>query len=308
MKVQNKKTEWHPAMYCALKLELRDNKEDLEYKQELELTSKPIRTDMMILKKNKNVSIKNPIGHIFREHNLIEYKSPDDALNIDTFYKTIAYASFYKINTRYVNEIKASDMTITFIREGKPKKLISQLDSIGMNVRKTQRGVYIVENRMFGKIQIIVTKELNTDECLWITSLTKTLSESHAKKIIAASKGISEKDEMEYVSALMEVVVKENEKMFHEMKGVDNMCNALRELMQPEFEETKKKAMNEGREKGIEEGIEEGRKKGKKEGIDMLSSAVLSLSAGRSEKQLSEDGYDEETIEKAVLLYKSLHK
>ncbi len=47
--------------------------------------------DLLIIKKPANVQIENEIGHIFKKYNVVEYKSPDDSLSIDDFYKTTGY-------------------------------------------------------------------------------------------------------------------------------------------------------------------------------------------------------------------------
>lgn len=54
---------------------------------------KPLQIDCTVVKVKKNCRIKNEIGKIFRTHNIFEYKSPKDELNIDTFYKAVAYAA-----------------------------------------------------------------------------------------------------------------------------------------------------------------------------------------------------------------------
>ena len=43
----------------------------------------------------------------------MEYKSPEDHLDIDDFYKTGAYASLYKSYGETVDEIKEDDVTVT---------------------------------------------------------------------------------------------------------------------------------------------------------------------------------------------------
>ena len=40
--------------------------------------------------------IQKNIGRIFRQYNIVEYKSPDDYLSIDDFYKVYAYCCLYK--------------------------------------------------------------------------------------------------------------------------------------------------------------------------------------------------------------------
>ncbi len=89
-------TQWHPAFCSALKLELSKNREDLIYFSEYGINTKPIQIDLLIITKTSTAVIENEIGTIFKGHNIIEYKSPDDELNIDTFFKVIAYACLYK--------------------------------------------------------------------------------------------------------------------------------------------------------------------------------------------------------------------
>lgn len=79
------KIQWHPAFCAAAELELRSNKGDLEFKREYNLSKKPLQMDLLIIEKRKGVQIQNEIGKIFRGHNIIEYKSPDDGMTIDDF-------------------------------------------------------------------------------------------------------------------------------------------------------------------------------------------------------------------------------
>ena len=74
------KIQWHPAFCAAAELELRFNKDDLEFKREYNLSKKPLQMDLLIIEKRKGVQIQNEIGKIFRGHNIIEYKSPDDGM------------------------------------------------------------------------------------------------------------------------------------------------------------------------------------------------------------------------------------
>ena len=79
------KIQWHPAFCAAAELELRFNKDDLEFKREYNLSKKPLQMDLLIIEKRKGVQIQNEIGKIFRAHNIIEFKSPDDGMTIDNF-------------------------------------------------------------------------------------------------------------------------------------------------------------------------------------------------------------------------------
>ena len=83
--------QWHPAFYGAAELEFLSNKGDLEFQREFKLGKEPIRMDLLIIKKLTDIRIENELGHIFKKYNVVEYKSPDDSLSIDDFYKTTGY-------------------------------------------------------------------------------------------------------------------------------------------------------------------------------------------------------------------------
>lgn len=99
--------QWHPGFYGAAELEFLSNKGDLEFQREYNLNKEPIRMDMLIIKKLADVRIKNELGHIFKKYNVVEYKSPDDALSIDDYYKTVGYACLYKGLGETVDQIPA---------------------------------------------------------------------------------------------------------------------------------------------------------------------------------------------------------
>ena len=79
------KIQWHPGFVSAMNLELCENRTDLIYEKEYNLNTKPLEIDLLVIKKDRKVQIINEIGKLFRGHNIMEYKSPKDELNIDTF-------------------------------------------------------------------------------------------------------------------------------------------------------------------------------------------------------------------------------
>ena len=91
MNTKDDKIQWHPAFDAALQIELGDEAKYLEFESEHMLTKKPMQIDVLV-KNDKHVKIQKNIGRIFRQYNIIEYKSPKYDLNIDDFYKTYAYA------------------------------------------------------------------------------------------------------------------------------------------------------------------------------------------------------------------------
>ena len=70
---------------------------------------------------------KKIIGRIFRKYNIIEYKSPDDYLTVNDFYKVYGYCCFYQADTENVLAILPEELTITFICNHYPRMMIQHL-------------------------------------------------------------------------------------------------------------------------------------------------------------------------------------
>ena len=83
--------QWHPAFYAGIQIELEAEADLLLFENEHQLGTKPKEIDVLIVKKERDVSIRKNIGRIFRTHNIVEYKSPKDYLSVDDFYKVYGY-------------------------------------------------------------------------------------------------------------------------------------------------------------------------------------------------------------------------
>lgn len=173
---------WHNAFCAATELELADNADVLNFHREYILGKEPLKIDMLVVHVRKGAVLKNEIARdFFKGHNVIEYKSPEDEANIDTVYKILAYAALYKAETgKYVDAIKDDDITMTIMREAKPLKLFKVLMQKGCGIVSRRRGIYEVEYTIF-PLQIIVTKELDGKDHIWLRSLTKKLTIQDAR-------------------------------------------------------------------------------------------------------------------------------
>ncbi len=67
---KSQKLQWHPAFCSALRLELLEDAENLEFTDEFQLTEKPLQIDCTVVKVKRDCKIKNEIGKIFRKHNI----------------------------------------------------------------------------------------------------------------------------------------------------------------------------------------------------------------------------------------------
>ena len=106
-----------------MRLELVENKKELKFENEYSLSTKPLQIDLLVIRLTGKAPLKNEIGKIFRTHNLLEYKSPGDALGIETYYKVLGYACFYKSLSDQAEDIDPSEITVSFVREGYPREL-----------------------------------------------------------------------------------------------------------------------------------------------------------------------------------------
>ena len=254
------RTQWHPAFCAAVKLELIENKGDLDYTNEYNLNSKPIQMDLLVIKKSKDVEIKNEIGKIFRGHNIMEYKSPEDSLNVDTYVKVLGYACLYKASEVHVGEIVLDDITITLVREGKPRELLKWFVKNDYEVCEVYKGIYYIEKIGSFPIQVIVSGELSTENQKWLTALSSNLKQKDAERIVLQAESLKQKDMKVYADSVLQATIKANEAMFHKIREESEyMCEALRELMKEDLDEALAKGTKLGREAGREEGREEGR-------------------------------------------------
>ena len=133
------KIQWHPGFVAAMNLEFAKNRQDLIFEKEYNLNTKPLEIDLLVIKKGASVRIDNEIGVLFKGHNIMEYKSPEDALDIDAFYKAGAYASLYKAYGEKVDAVGADDVTVSLVREARPDGLFEYF-----RVHKYKISIHIV--------------------------------------------------------------------------------------------------------------------------------------------------------------------
>ena len=236
--------QWHPAFYGAAELELRDNKEDIEFHQEYNLSKEPLRVDLLVVRKLANVQVKNEIGHIFRQYNIIEYKRPGDGLSIDTFYKTVGYACFYKGLGKTEDAIPIQEMSISFFREAYPGKLFTKLESLGMEIKNPYPGIYYIRQwQAMPDIQIVVTGVVDPEKHPALRVLSRNVKEEDARAFVQEASKLTEPEDRNNVDAVLDASVAANRELYETIRRDDPfMCEALRELMKDEIAEREQKA------------------------------------------------------------------
>lgn len=191
-----------------------------------------MQIDELIIKVKDNETIQKNIGRIFRKYNIIEYKSPDDYLTVNDFYKVYGYCCFYQADTENVLAILPEELTITFICNHYPRMMIQHLKKQrNLEIHQAGSGIYYITGDEF-PIQLLITKELDQEENLWLQSLRKDIKDTQEIEFLL--KTYEEKKHSKLYQAAMDVITRANWAAMMEVKG--NMCEALRELMEDEFQ------------------------------------------------------------------------
>jgi len=252
---ERKKIQWHPGFYGGIELDLRDYKDDLVFETEHELSKKPIRMDLLIIYKKTDEEINNSIGRIFRKYNIVEYKGPGDTLSIDVFYKVIGYAGLFKGLGKKVNEIPASELTISFFRYSKPVKLFKDLKNEGAGIENVSPGIYYISGILNIPTQIVVMSELPQNAHLALRILSPGISEEDIRDFIGKAQNYKEPGDRHNADAVMQVCVSANTAAYRKIREEEKMCEALRELMKDEIQAEFDRGHSVGRQEGRQEGI-----------------------------------------------------
>lgn len=70
----DEKVKWHPAFAAAVQLELKEYRKYLEFITEYQLTDEPLRIDVLVIKKLREIRIDKSLGRVFKKYNILEYQ------------------------------------------------------------------------------------------------------------------------------------------------------------------------------------------------------------------------------------------
>ncbi|MDE7275014.1 MAG: hypothetical protein K2N95_18545 [Lachnospiraceae bacterium] len=228
---QTEVIHWHPGFYGAIELELKQNKSDLIFESEHQLSKEPLRMDMLIIKKQGDVVVQNEIGQLFRRYNVLEFKSPDDGLSIDDLFKTIGYACIYKGLGETVDAIPEDELTVSIFREAFPRELFEKLKQSGRRVEERFPGIYYVTGNLLFDTQIVVTKDLSKKAHRYLKLLSKTVKEQDVRELIEDSSLLQTPGDRHNVAAVLEVIFAVDRKLRKAIEEDNAMGEILDEML-----------------------------------------------------------------------------
>ena len=279
MNTNDEKIQWHPAFDAALQIEFGDEAKYLEFDPEHLISKKPMQIDV--------------------------YKSPEDDLDIDDFYKTYAYACLYKSDTEAVDLIPADELTITFVCYHYPRNMLRKLEQDRkMAVEQQDSGIYYLIGDAI-PIQLVIVPKLSKEHNYWLNNLRNDLKAGSEIKNFIES--YSKNKNSKLYQALADAVMRAN---WVKLKEGSNMCEALKELFADDlkelfaddFKESELKGRNAGKMEGKIELVIKKHQKGytAEATADMLEEPVSRIRQIYDVIEKNESDYDAETIYKQL--------
>jgi len=186
---RKKPATYHTAAFDAFLYRLNEyiKNGDITLLDEHRLSRQPLRIDIMIIKKKREVEIDTSWGKIFRQCNVIEYKSPvDSPLTLPVFVKVVhGYAGIYSSQ----NDVKLTDMSATILCHQKPVELFEMLkNELSYKILRKDRGVYYIIQKGCAPekslaVQIVAYSELD-DSDLVLKALRPEIDKATARKVL----------------------------------------------------------------------------------------------------------------------------
>ena len=248
------RSKFHYGFYAAMKVFYDLANAPVSYEQEKELGEEPVRLDFLIIKKHNDAVLDDPIGTFFRRVNLCEYKSPDDGLSIDDFYKAQGYGLIYKSFDRKVNELPVKDMTITLVRHAYPREMIKALRASGFIVTQPHAGIYRFEGEISIPTQLIVSSQLPAGEYYGLKLIAKGCTKSDIIKYAEKSISAGDSNIIANARAVISVCLSVNRKLGEELREDKRMDDVIHEIFKEAFDEAEKRGIKQGLEQGVNQG------------------------------------------------------
>jgi hypothetical protein len=252
------------------------------------LNTEALRIDILVIKKKPGIIIGKDFAEHFRGHNILEYKSPDDTLDVSSYLKVLGYGCLYQT----VESIDYKDVTLTIVSTRRPLALLKELRAHGrLNVVEKYKGIYEIEGEAF-PVRIIASKQLPESENIWLRSLNRELSMDGLTRLNEKNAGM---DRSVSMAAYWDVLTNANIKIIKELAQMSRrpFDDFIKELGLDKVWEAEGIAIGEAR------GEAKGEAKGEKQGLENAIYIIKGLKRHIPPEQLAkESGLPIEEVER----------
>ena len=226
---------------------------NLEYEQEFQLGEEPIRLDFLIIKKRPDVILTDPIGEYFEAVNIFEYKSPEDGLSIDDFYKALGYSFIYKGDNKKVEKLSIRDMTLTLVRHSYPRELMKALIKDGFTVEEQYPGIYRIYAYNLLKVQLIVSSRLPQGKYEGLHLLAKGCTKDDVIRYAEKAATTEDGNVQANVDTVLSTCLDINKKVGKQLEEDKAMSDVIKKIVRRHLDAARQEGMQEGRQEGINE-------------------------------------------------------
>lgn len=95
-------------------------------------------------------------------------------------------------------------------------------------------------------MQIIVSRELEHENHVWLNSLSKKLSKNRAKALVKYTNQLTVVEEKKLADSVWEIVTRQNVELIRNMMEDEEMCKAMAEIFKPEIDAAFDNGFNNG--------------------------------------------------------------
>ena len=242
------KINWHLGFQGGMELELRPWRAALRFDPEKELSKEALWLDLLITRQDKDLEMDHPIGRRMRIYNVLEYKSPEDALSINDFSKAVGSALLCAGLGQRVNEMPLDQLAVFLLRDSYPRELLAELRRLNMDVREseTEPGIYEIESRLGLAIYLVVTGRMKQASCPVLHLLRKHADTAQAGAFLSSVEQWTEPGDLDNIRAVLNIVLAANPDILEWLRRNAPMRDVLRELAQPWIDEGEKRGEKRG--------------------------------------------------------------
>ena len=220
MKDLQDRIHWHSGFFEAIQIEFHEDKDALIFEKEHELSKESLWIDVIVIRKDKDSVIKKNIGKIFRDYNVLEFKSTSDYIAVHDYNKALGYSFLYSA----FQKVSKKDITVTLVSNRYPRDLIKYLkNEEGLEIETVGKGIYHVKGGIF-PIQILEQKKLSSKENLFLKNLSDNINKDDAISIIEILDSLGE---LSAKNAYLDAVMAANRQVFQE---VSSMSAVMKEI------------------------------------------------------------------------------
>ena len=244
-------TKYHSGFVSGLEMLLWPYRDQIAIEPEKWLSTEGIRMDVLILKKDPSLVLGFDICRIFKGHNILEYKRPDDKLNIDVFAKVMSYVNLYKSQGYPVDAVSYDDISATIYRHAYPRDAFQQLKEYGAVIEEKYPGVYYITGMSPFPIQVLVGRQLDSKEYAMFRVLVHGASDDDIRNFKEMAMGNEDAAYQKNADNIFQVSISANRESYARLcREESEMSKAMQEFLEELFKDDLIKADQAGEARG----------------------------------------------------------